>query len=105
MELEKKIRVCSNNLILNCALSTVILFLNILPYFQPWFNQESSYVKDAAGTDNDRKLLYVSLFRVWVPGKNGSTSEDIKMPMSEFIDYGCPAIDKTVHMCSSYHSY
>ena len=105
MELEKKLRVCTNNLILNCVFSTAILFFNILPYFLPWFNQESSYVKITEGTNLERKLIYVSLFGVWVPGKDVSLSEDIKMPMSEFIDQGCPTIDKTIHMCSSYHSY
>ena len=101
--MEKKIKVCKNNLVLNCILSSLILVLNILPYILPWFSQESSVSKNLTDTEPSNKNLYISLFHVWVPQMNQANGQ--KMKMAEYIDAGCPAMNKTIQTCSSYHSY
>ena len=60
---EKKIRVCKNNLILNCILSSLILLVTILPYILPWSHQLSSIMTAEA----TYKFIYISLFSLKVP--------------------------------------
>lgn len=80
----------------------MILLLNVLPYFLPWFSEPSSVPIEPVG-EQAFKSLYINLLSIWVPKMGAESAE--KVPMTDFISTGCPGIDKTEYLCSGYHSY
>lgn len=93
-------KVCRNNLYLNCTLSVILLIINILPYWLPWFFEES-LVLDSNETGSFKRLHF-SLFQVWVP-QVFEDPDHVLMPLSDFISAGCPTVDKSNQLCSSFH--
>ena len=61
--MKHKIAVSRNNLMLNTCISLfILLFLN-LPYFLPWYHEEST----VKSFDGKPRHLYFFLSKVWVP--------------------------------------
>jgi len=83
-------------------LSLLLLILNVLPYFLPWFYQEATVYTHADSTEV--KIVYVGLFKAWVPSLSAGGAST-KMSLADYIDLGCPGIDTQIILCSALHSF
>ena len=63
ISIKEKIKVSRNNLILNTFISIIFLLILVLPYFLPWFHEEST----VKSFDGKPKHIYFFLHKVWVP--------------------------------------
>jgi hypothetical protein len=70
-EIQGRINVSRNHIVLNTMLSTIIFVVLCLPYFFPWFSEQSS----VTGYD-----LFFTINRVWVP-------QTLKDNNTTFVDY------------------
>ena len=61
--MKQKIVVSRNNLMLNTFISFIILLFLNLPYFLPWYHEEST----VKSFDGKPRHLYFFLSKVWVP--------------------------------------
>ena len=79
-------------MILNCVLSLMLLILNTLPYYLPWFIEPSTVPIDAFQPFNDTyKPIYITLLKVAVPQPLDQPA--IKTSFPDYTSQSCPTLD------------